>query len=172
MYRAVCKRGVVLAVGHHNNRSTLFIQFCQQIHHLSSVLGVQVTGRLIGEDYLRIADNGAGNGYTLLLTAGKLLREVFGTVADVHPLQNILYHAFALTCLHAEVRKGKFHILVDVQFVYQVEALEHESQLALAHTGTFLFLQVRYFLTEQLVTALRRIVQQPEDVQQGGLAAT
>ena len=54
----------------------------------------------------------------------------------------------------------------------QVEALEHESQLALAHTGTFLFLQVRYFLTEQLVTALRRIVQQPEDVQQGGLAAT
>ena len=38
------KRGVVLAVGHHNNRSTLFIQFCQQIHHLSSVLGVQVTG--------------------------------------------------------------------------------------------------------------------------------
>ncbi len=42
MYRAVCKRGVVLAVGHHNNRSTLFIQLCQQIHHLSSVLGVKL----------------------------------------------------------------------------------------------------------------------------------
>ena len=93
MYRAVCKRGVVLAVGHHNNRSTLFIQFCQQIHHLSSVLGVQVTGRLIGEYQLGIGYDRTGYRHTLLLTAGKLLREVFGTVADVHPLQNILYHA-------------------------------------------------------------------------------
>lgn len=33
------------------------------------------------------------------------------------------------------VRKGKFHILVDVQFVYQVEALEHESQFPLTYLG-------------------------------------
>ena len=70
MYRAVCKRGVVLAVGHHNNRSTLFIQFCQQIHHLSSVLGVQVTGRLIGEYQLGIGYDRTGYRHTLLLTAG------------------------------------------------------------------------------------------------------
>ena len=90
MYRAVCKRGVVLAVGHHNNRSTLFIQFCQQIHHLSSVLGVQVTGRLIGEYQLGIGYDRTGYRHTLLLTAGKLLRDVLVVAAPAVVIGTVL----------------------------------------------------------------------------------
>ena len=53
-------------------------------HHLSSVLGVQVTGRLIGEYQLGIGYDRTGYRHTLLLTAGKLLREVFADYCVVY----------------------------------------------------------------------------------------
>jgi hypothetical protein len=157
-------------VRHHDNGSALFVQFGQQSHHLRTVLGIQVTGRLIGKNQLRVRYHSAGNGHTLLLSAGKLLREVLGPVTDIHPFQNIIHHAFALSGFYAQICEGKFHILVDVQFVYQVKTLEHKSQLALAYAGTFLFFQIRHFLPKQLITALRRIIQQTEYIQQSGLA--
>ncbi len=165
VYRAVCKRGIVPGVRHHDNGSAFPVQFRQQVHHFRTVLGVQVTGRLIGKNQFRVRHHGAGNGYTLLLTAGKLLRKVLGTVADVHPFQDIIYHALAFTRFHAQIGKRQFYIFVNVQLIYQVEALEHESQLAFAHAGTFFLFQVRHFLPKQLITAFRRIVQQTEYIQ-------
>jgi hypothetical protein len=152
-------------VRHHDNGSAFPVQFRQQVHHFRTVLGVQVTGRLIGKNQFRVRHHGAGNGYTLLLTAGKLLRKVLGTVADVHPFQDIIYHALAFTRFHAQIGKRQFYIFVNVQLIYQVETLEHESQLAFAHAGTFFLFQVRHFLPEQLITAFRRIVQQAEYIQ-------
>ena len=90
---------------------------------------------------------------------------MLGTVADVHPFQDIIYHALAFTRFHAQIGKRQFYIFVNVQLIYQVEALEHESQLAFAHAGTFFLFQVRHFLPKQLITAFRRIVQQTEYIQ-------
>ena len=86
--------------------------------------------------------------------------KVLGSMADIHPLQNIIHHAFAFTGFHSQIGKRKLHILVNVKLVYQVETLEHESQFAFAHTGTLFLFQVRHFLPEQLITAVRRIIQQ------------
>ncbi len=66
---------IVFGVCHHNNGGSFFVQFGQELHHFCSVLGVQVTGRLIGKDDLRIRNDSACNGHTLLLSSGKLLRE-------------------------------------------------------------------------------------------------
>ena len=51
---------IVFGVCHHNNGSSFFVQFGQELHHFGSVFGVQVTGRLIGEDDFRIRNNGHG----------------------------------------------------------------------------------------------------------------
>ena len=38
-------------------------------HDLLAVCGIEVAGRLVGKNQLRISDHGPGNGYALLLTA-------------------------------------------------------------------------------------------------------
>ena len=50
----VGETGIVLGVSHHDDRGPFPVQFGEQLHHFGSVLRVQVTGRLIGEDDLRI----------------------------------------------------------------------------------------------------------------------
>ena len=62
---------------HHNNRPSVFlIQPVKQFHNFRSHSGVQVTGRLVSKDNLRIADNRTGNSNTLALTTGELRREM------------------------------------------------------------------------------------------------
>ena len=46
------------------------------------MLGVEVAGRLVGEDQLGVADQGAGDGDALLLAARELARPVLGAVGD------------------------------------------------------------------------------------------
>ena len=81
---------------YHEDSRACLIQFGKQFHHLPAVLGVEVSRRLIGEDELGICDDGAGNGDPLLVPSGQLLREMQGTVGDVHPLEDVRYHLLAL----------------------------------------------------------------------------
>lgn len=87
---------VVLGVRHHYDRRSLLIQLGEQLHNLGTVLGIQVTRWLIGQDNLRVGNYRTGDSHTLLLTSGELLREVSRTVADIHPLQDIRYHLLTL----------------------------------------------------------------------------
>ena len=68
--------GISLRVGDHHDGSALLVQLCQELHHFETILGVEVTSRLVGEDELGIHHDGSGNGDALLLTARELLREV------------------------------------------------------------------------------------------------
>ena len=133
---------------YHDNGGSFLIQFRQQVHYFRTILGVQITGRLIGKDNLRISHYRTGNGHTLLLTAGKLLREVFGTVADIHPFQDVFYHAAAFGRFDTKIGQRKFYILEDIQFVYQVKTLKHKAQFAFADAGTFLFFQSGNFFSQ------------------------
>ena len=97
--------GLFFIVGHHyDGASVFFIQLMQQLHDFRTHLGVQITGRLIGEYYLRIADDGARNGNTLALTAGKLCRHVAHTVAQTHLLQYFLCQTATLLGRHLSVQ--------------------------------------------------------------------
>ena len=54
----------------------------EDVHHLGSHVGVQVTGRLVGKNNLRITDDGTGYGDTLALSAGELPRMMLHAVAQ------------------------------------------------------------------------------------------
>ena len=150
---AMCKRGIVLGVCYHDDGGSFLVQLGKEVHHFQAVLGVEITRRFVGKDEFGVGNHGTGNGYTLLLTTRELLREVLGSVADVHALQHVVYHALAFGSLHAKVGQRKFHIFEHVQFVDEVEALEDEAYHARAQTGTLFFLQVGYLGAEELVTA-------------------
>lgn len=83
-----------------------------------------------------------------------------------------MIHFFALGGFDAQVDQRQLDVLVDVQFVDQVETLENETDFAFAVQRAIFFLQGSDFLSEQVVFARGRVVQQPEDVQQRRFAAT
>ncbi len=81
--RAIGVRFISRIVRDHADRGTIAMQLAQQVHHRFAVDRVEVTGRLVGEEYGRIACDRAGDGDALLLTAGELRRKV--TDAVRHP---------------------------------------------------------------------------------------
>ena len=68
MYDAMGQLGIVGIVGDHDDGGSVLVEFREQLHHLGTILGIEVTRRLIGKDELRTEDHGTGDGYSLLLT--------------------------------------------------------------------------------------------------------
>src|SRR5688500_223057 len=68
--------GAFGGVGDHDDGRSFAVDALEEVHDLACHDRVEVAGRLIGEDELRIAGQDAGDGHTLLLTAGELRREV------------------------------------------------------------------------------------------------
>ena len=163
--------GVLDGVGYHEDGGAFAVELGEEFHYLFAVLGVEVTGGLVGEDELGVGDDGAGDGYPLLLTSGELLGEVGGAVGDVHALEDVVDHLLALRGLDLHVDEGQLHVLEDVQFVYEVEALEYEADVAFAVLGALFLFQRAYFLAEELVLARGGVVEEAEDVEEGGFAA-
>ena len=157
----------MLGVRHHHDGGSLLIQFAEQLHHLHTILGIEVTRRLIGKDDARFAHHGTGDGNPLLLTARKLMRIMLGTMAQLHLSQNFEHTLLALRLPHSEVFQLQIHILLNGKFVDKIEVLEHEADATLAIGGTLTLLQMAHFLIIQPILALRRTIQQTQDVQQG-----
>ena len=162
---------IFLGVGYHDDGCSLGVQFLQQVHHLFAILGVEVAGRLVGEDQLRSGHDGAGDGHPLLLTAGELLREVLGAVADGHALHDFRDLLLALGSGDVEIPQRQFDVLIHIEFVDKVETLEHETDIAFAELGALFLLEVRHLGAEEFIAAAGRVVQQAQDIQQRGLAA-
>ena len=158
-------------MGHHEDGGAFAVELGEEFHYLLAVLGVEVTGGLVGEDELGIGDDGAGDGHPLLLTSGELLWEVGGAVGDVHALEDVAYHLLALGGLDLHVDEGQLHVLEHVQLIDEVEALEYEADVAFAVLGALFLFQRSYFLAEELVLARGGVVEEAEDVEKGGLAA-
>ena len=66
---AVCLEGLFLVVSHHHYGSAVVaVQVVEEAHDFLPVVGVEVSGRFVGENYLGVADDGAGYGYALALS--------------------------------------------------------------------------------------------------------
>ena|GEM_PF-6272803 len=165
--------GLFFIVGHHyDGASVFFIQLMQQLHDFRTHLGVQITGRLIGEYYLRIADDGARNGNTLALTAGKLCRHVAHTVAQTHLLQYFLCQTATLLGRHLSVQQRQLHVIQYIQRINQVERLEHKPQLPVTESRQFPVLHAVHLNAGYFNRSAGRRIQQTHNVQQSRLTAT
>ena len=77
----------------------------------------------------------------------------------------------ALAGGHAAIGQRQLDILKDGEIADQIEALKNESDLAIPDARAILGRQIRDGLAVQPVLAAAGRVEQPEDRQQGGLAA-
>ena len=136
--------GVVLRVCHHDDCCALAMQFGKQVHHLTSVVGVEVAGRLVGKDNLRRGDYGSRYCHTLLLTARELAGEMLRAMCNAYALHYLLHTSATLTARDTHIEQWQLDIFHDIQFLDEVETLKHETNRTLAQLGALVFLHMAH----------------------------
>jgi len=127
MVAASIDRGIV--GGHDQGSASAGMEVDQQIENSRTRHGVQVAGRLVGEEQRRVDDQRPRNRDPLLLTTGQLRRQRITAVAQAYLFKQL--ERSTLQCFPGLLGKQRrCHIVSCRQRGQQVKSLEHESHLA------------------------------------------
>ena len=163
--------GIALVVSDHADGGAVAVQVAQQLHDRFAVFGVQVSGGLVSHQDERIADQGAGHGDTLLLTAGELRGIVAEAMSHADALERVLHFLLALAGASAAIGERQLDVFVDGEIADQVEGLKDEANLAIANARAFADGELGDGLAVQLVNAVGLRIEQTENGQQRRFAA-
>ena len=162
----------LLVVGDdHDGRAFALANCFERLQHNRARLGIEVAGRLVGEQQRRIVGERPRNGDALLLSAGKLGRAVLHAVAQAEQVEQFfraplrVAHGFACE-LHRQQ-----DVFQRRQRRDQVEELEDEADLLVANFGELVFAHARDVDAVDLDFAMRRAVQPADQTEQGAFAA-
>ncbi len=129
-------------------------------------VGVEVPRGLVREQHRRLVDQRSGDGDALFLSAGELGRVVLEPVAEPEPIEQV---GGTVAVVSGVERGRQRHVLDGGQRRQQVEVLEDEPDGLLACRRALGDRQARHVRPVEQPVAVRRIVEQPEDVEQGRL---
>jgi hypothetical protein len=116
-----------------------------------------------------LVDDGASHSYQLLLPSGKLAGKQILLGNNLEPVQCVSHQALPLTAGDIFIRQRQVDVLAHSQIVQQVIALKHHADVALGQFPTLFPFHLMDTLLTKPVLALPLIVEQGENVQQGGL---
>ena len=156
-------------VRHDDDCSALLVQLTEQVEHDLLIPLIEIAGRLVGENQLRVVDERAGDAHALLLTAGQLAGQVMRTLLQPHSFQR--FHRLLLIDYRMVVLRHH-HVLHRRQMRHEVKLLEHESDHVLAHIGELAGVQILQPAAFEHDGTLRRRIHAADHVHQRGFAGT
>ena len=106
-----------------------------QRENLVGALGVEVAGRLVGDDQFRVGDDRPGDADALLLPAGELPRPVVHAVRQADQVQRRFHLLAALLLRQRQKQQRQLDVLVGGEHRQQVVELEDEADVPGAATG-------------------------------------
>ena len=98
-------------------------------------VGVEIAGRLVGEDQRGLCHEGPCDPDPLLLAARELGGLMAQSIAQAQALEGLLGLLEALAAADALVHQRRGHVLQGARARQQVVALEHEADGAAPHEG-------------------------------------
>ncbi|SCF62815.1 hypothetical protein GA0115280_10416 [Streptomyces sp. Cmuel-A718b] len=110
-----------------DGEAELLVEVAQQLEDGAGGLGVERGGRLVGEQHLGVAREGAGYAHALLLAAGELSGVGLRLVGQADQVQQLLGLAGAGLAGDAEDLQRQFDVVQDGAGVQQVEVLEDHA---------------------------------------------
>ena len=82
------KSGLCVTTTH--GHAALAVELDDELVHLLAGVGVEVAGRLVGEEHARLHDERARQRHALLLAAGQLARAMGQAVAEADAIEQLL----------------------------------------------------------------------------------
>src|SRR5471030_3101647 len=168
---AVGVTGVARVVRHHADRGAGAVQLAEEVHDRFAAARVEVAGRLVREQDERLAGDGARHGDALLLTARELAGQMLRAMRHPDALERRFDALLALGGLHAAIGERQLDVLEHRQVADQVEALEDEPDLAVAHAGALRGRELGHRPVVEQVLPLGGRVEQAQDREKCRLAA-
>ena len=104
-------------------------------HDLVAHLRVEVAGRFVREQDARPADDRPGDGDALLLAARELRGKVVDACAQPDAVERFLGPLPPLRVRHPAIEQRNLHVVEHAEVADQVEHLEDEADLLVAHRG-------------------------------------
>ena len=155
----------------HHDDEPVFRDLLQQLHNLHRGIGVQGARRLIRQENIRVVHQGAGNGDTLHLSAGHLVRFLLKLIPETDPAQSLLGTATAFGVRHTRNRQRQLHICQYRLVRDQVIGLEDKTDgmISVCVPVRISELSCRSSVDDQVSGA--EAVQSADDIQKCGLAA-
>ena len=158
-------------VRHEHDRLAVGVALAQDRHDLAGGGGVEVAGRLVGEQDARAVDQRAGDRDALLLAAGEVAGDARGGVGEAEALEQLRRAAAGLAGRDAGQQRGQLDVVGDREVRDQVEELEHEADLAAAQARAAGLVGAGQVLALHAHLAAGRAVEAAEQVEQRRLAA-
>src|SRR5262245_17216420 len=119
------------------------MQLMQQLHDPGRHLGIQVAGRLVREQDLRLPDQRTSDCGALLLTAGQFSREVIGPAGKADACERGTRTFPALRARHPSIVQRNGYVIRYRQILDEVESLKYEADLLVAQARTAIVAKVR-----------------------------
>src|SRR5262245_37922864 len=104
------------------------VDLAEQVHDLERQIGIEVAGRLVGEDDDGIVHERARDRDALLLAARELERKRVHPVLQPHPLEHLERAALLLRRRHPQDARHERDVLQHGLVRQQLEVLEHEAE--------------------------------------------
>mgnify|MGYP001816263317 CR=1 FL=1 len=142
----------------------------QQLNDALPAVCVQISGRFVGEQDVRIAGEGACQGYTLLFATGQLTWLVRKALSKPDLTQQQL--SLRSRTAFASDLQWQSHILQCAHPRQELEGLEHETDAPGAPRSTRIFVQFTEIASEQRNSTLGRLVQPGKQAEQRGFTGT
>src|SRR5258705_2858394 len=151
--------------------AALDVEALEDAHHLDARLRVEIAGRLVGEQQRRVVHQRPRDGDRLWLAAGELIRMVAKPVAEAYGLQRVGRALPPLRSGHlARVEQRELDVLDRGRAREQVEPLEHEADLRVAHVREVARRERRHVVPVQEVASGGRPIEAAEQVHERRLA--
>ena len=113
----------------HDDRRALLIHPLEQLHDLPGIPRIEVSGRLIRQQNVRMIDQRSRERHSLLLAAGELIRKVFILVGKSDRGKNVRHIPLDARIRDLNDTLGKCHVLIDIPVLQQTEVLEYDAQI-------------------------------------------
>jgi hypothetical protein len=146
------------------------LQAKQEIDHLLTGLGVEVAGRFVGEDDLRTGAQGTSERDALLFAAGKLGREMIGSMGDADLTKQTTRRLERIRFAGKFQRQG--NILKRGHGRHEMERLENYADVAATHERKSIFAQRHEILARDPHRTRARAFEASHDHQQRRFART
>jgi len=153
-------------VRHHDHRDALLpIEVGEHVHYLGRVSRIEISGRLVGQQYRRTIDQCARDRDALLLSAGELIRMVLFAARQSHQLHQVGRAALTVggPC---RVEQRQLDVLERRCSRQQVEVLKNESDSLASDHRQLRLVQSRHVLAFQDVTAAGRPIEASQHIHQ------
>ena len=157
-------------MGDHEDGLAVFIDGGKLIEKFIGGTGIKSTGRFVRKDHLRFCDDRAGDRYTLLLTAGDLVRELFEKRRDPELIGDRTDPRLHLLRRAAGKNERQIDVISYREIIEKIEFLENKAEAFSSELGQKFLLHGLHALAFENDFSFCGFIQRGEDVQKGRFA--